>query len=195
MWKLICHLCILFLIIHIVRADKNHNYDKFSSLVLSNKSNRLLDKNLNRQEMKTISTMLAAAAVITTIFAFELQPDPWKVPDSYEKMKNPVAPDAASVKAGKELYKAYCRNCHGADGKGTGKRAENLNKPASDFTSAALQQQSDGALLYKIYFGHKDMPGFKKRIPGNQDVIEGTFGKTRSPGDLINYLRTFAKKG
>ena len=32
------------------------------------------------------------------------------------------------------------------------------------------------------------MPGFKKRIPGNDDVIEGTFGKTRSPGDLINYL-------
>lgn len=39
------------------------------------------------------------------------------------------------------------------------------------------------------------MPGFKKRIPGNDDVIEGTFGKTQSPGDLINYLRTFGKKG
>lgn len=144
--------------------------------------------------MKKISKVLAAVTVIATALAFDLQPDPWKVPEKYEKMKNPVATDAGSVKAGRELYDSYCRSCHGIDGKGTGRRAEHLTIPPSDFTSAVFQQQSDGSLLYKIYFGHKDMPGFKKRIPGNQDVIEGTFGKTRSPGDLINYLRTFAKK-
>ncbi len=136
----------------------------------------------------------AAAMALLAVFAFHLQPDPWEVPEKYEKMKNPVVADNFSIDAGKELYNSYCRSCHGVSGKGTGKRGEHLNVAPSDFTTATFQQQSDGSLLYKIYFGHRDMPGFKKRIPGNQDVIEGTFGKTRSPGDLINYLRTFGKK-
>jgi len=144
--------------------------------------------------MKTVIAMLAIAAIGATALAFELQPDPWKVPAKYEQMKNPVIADEASIKSGRELYDDYCRNCHGANGKGTGKRADKLNIPPSDFTSAVFQQQTDGALLYKVYFGHKDMPGFKKRIPGNEDVIESGFGKTRNPGDLINYLRTFGKK-
>lgn len=137
--------------------------------------------------------MIVAVALMLTLPAFNIGPDPWKVPAKYEKMKNPVIADANSIKLGKELYITYCRNCHGSNGKGTGKKAPYLNIPPSDFTSSVFQKQSDGALLYKIYFGHKDMPGFKKRIPGNDDVIEGTFGRTRTPGDLINYLRTFSK--
>jgi mono/diheme cytochrome c family protein len=145
--------------------------------------------------MKNILVVLGAGAITATALAFSLQPDdPWKVPEKYEHMRNPVAPDEASIKAGKELYISYCRSCHGANGKGAGRKAEHLQMPPSDFTSDSFQRQTDGALLYKIYFGHKDMPGFKKRIPGNDDVIEGTFGKTRTPGDLINYLRTFGQK-
>ena len=145
--------------------------------------------------MKSLIAILGVVAIITTVYSFKIeQDDPWKVPEKYEKMKNPVPPDSASIKSGKELYISYCITCHGKNGNGTGKRATNLNTTPADFTSASFQKQTDGALLYKIYFGHKDMPGFKKRIPGNEDVIEGSFGKTRSPGDLINYLRTFGKK-
>jgi cytochrome c553 len=146
----------------------------------------------NNNKMKTATAILGSIAIITSVFSFKVQQDdPWKVPEKYETMKNPVVSDDASIKAGKELYISYCITCHGKDGKGTGIRAANLTTPPADFTSGPFQKQTDGALLYKIYFGHKDMPGFKKRIPGNKDVIEGTFGKTRSPGDLINYLRTF----
>ncbi|MBL0358935.1 MAG: c-type cytochrome [Chitinophagaceae bacterium] len=146
--------------------------------------------------MKTFIAILAILAVITTAPAFNFkQDDPWKVPDKFEKMKNPVIADDASIQSGKELYASYCRSCHGVDGKGTGKRADKLNIPPSDFTSAAFQLQTDGALLYKVYFGHRDMPGFKKSIPGNQDINDNSFGKTRSAGDLINYLRSFGKKG
>jgi mono/diheme cytochrome c family protein len=145
--------------------------------------------------MKSLIVMLGVIVFMTTTQSFNLlQQDPWKVPEKYEKMKNPIVLDEASVKAGNELYVAHCRTCHGVNGKGDGKRAANLNTTPSDFTSIAFQKQTDGALLYKIYFGHKDMPGFKKRIPDNDDVIEGSFGKTRSPGDLINYLRTLGKK-
>jgi len=146
--------------------------------------------------MKSLIALLSVVALITTMYSFKIQQDdPWKVPEKYKTMKNPVIADSASIKSGKELYTAYCISCHGKDGRGTGKRATNLTTTPSDFTSASFQNQTDGSLLYKIYFGHSEMPGFKKRIPGNNDVIEGTFGKTRSPGDLINYLRTFGKKG
>lgn len=144
--------------------------------------------------MKSILIIPGVFALLFITFSFNLQQeDPWKVPERYEKMKNPVVADAASIKAGKILYKDHCLSCHGANGRGDGIKSENLKQPPTAFTSQAFQKQTDGALLYKIYFGHKDMPGFKTRIPDNKDVIEGAFGKTRTPGDLINYLRTFAK--
>ncbi|MEO8415481.1 MAG: c-type cytochrome [Ginsengibacter sp.] len=145
--------------------------------------------------MKRLTAILGGVAIITSLFSFKVwQDDPWKVPEKYEKMKNPVASGEASINAGKDLYVSYCVNCHGRDGKGIGTKAVNLVTPPANFTTSLFQKQTDGALLYKIYFGHKDMPGFKRRIPGNKDVIEGTFGQTRSPGDLINYLRTFGEK-
>lgn len=144
--------------------------------------------------MKNIFVVLAVIVVTITAYSFVLpQKDQWKVPEKYEKMKNPIAADPASEKNGYEIYTNHCINCHGVKGKGDGKKSVSLNSIPSDFTSPLFQKQTDGALLYKIYFGHKDMPGFKNRIPDNEDVIEGSFGKTRSPGDLVNYLRTFGK--
>ena len=145
--------------------------------------------------MKMLLSMLGLLAFTAIILSLtHPQQDPWKVPDNYEKMKNPVASDASSIKLGGELYVEHCKSCHGVYGKGDGVKAANLNPAPTDLTSEKFQKQTDGAILYKIYFGHKDMPGFKKRIPDNEDVIEGSFGKTRSPGDLINYLRTLTKK-
>ncbi len=145
--------------------------------------------------MKRLIALLGTVAIVITIYSFKIdQDDPWKVPAKYQNMKNPVIADSASIESGNDLYISYCISCHGKYGNGIGKRSTNLTKQPSDFTSDAFQKQTDGAILYKIYFGHREMPGFKKRIPGNADVIEGTFGKTRSPGDLINYLRTFGKK-
>jgi len=145
--------------------------------------------------MKKTFLFLGGFALLVVAHSFSVQQeDPWKVPEKYEKMKNPIAADEASIKAGKGLYTDHCRTCHGVTGKGDGIKATSLKHQPADFTSPAFQKQTDGALLYKIYFGHKDMPGFKNRIPDNKDVIEGAFGKTRTPGDLINYLHTLAKK-
>jgi mono/diheme cytochrome c family protein len=143
--------------------------------------------------MKKLLALIVVVTSVTSFFSFILPEDPWKVPEKYENLKNPVKSDAVSIKAGKEIYNKHCITCHGISGKGDGKRAANLNNSPADFTSAAFQTQTDGALLYKIYLGHKDMPSFKKRIPDNDDVIDGSFGQTRTPGDLVNYLRTFSK--
>ena len=145
--------------------------------------------------MKRILVILGVITFIAITLSFmSHQDDPWKVPEKYQKLKNPVIADDASINSGKELYNSYCLSCHGKNGKGSGQRAYKLKTSPADFTSDSFQKQTDGALLYKIYSGHRDMPGFKKRIPGNKDAMEGGFGKTRMPGDLVNYIRSFNKK-
>lgn len=172
---------------HCIHIDVEAKFDKHLE-------NDTIGQTSNTMYMKNIIITLGVVTLTAVSFSFVLpQEDPWKVPEKYEKLKNPVVADEASIKAGNELYVEHCRACHGTNGKGDGVKAESLTKTPPDFTSASFQKQTDGALLYKIYFGHKDMPGFKKRIPDNNDVIDGTFGKTRGPGDLINYLRTLAK--
>ena len=143
--------------------------------------------------MKKLLAILIVSISSATLFSFIFPENPWKVPEKYEKLKNPVKSDATSIKAGREIYNKHCQSCHGIKGKGDGDKATHLSNSPADFTSVTFQNQTDGALLYKIYIGHKDMPSFKKRIPDNDDVIEGSFGQTTGPGDLVNYLRTFPK--
>jgi cytochrome c len=137
---------------------------------------------------------MGVVALAASVSFIPRQEDPWKVPEKYQKLKNPVTADEASIASGKEIYSTYCVPCHGKDGKGTGQRAARLTTTPANFTSDSFQKQSDGALLYKIYSGHRDMPGFNKKIPGNKDAMEGGFGKTRMPGDLVNYVRSFNGK-
>ncbi len=144
--------------------------------------------------MKKLLLLFVVATFVATSFSFILPGEPWNIPDSYLKLKNPVKADAASIKAGRELYTNHCQSCHGVIGKGDGTKGAHLDTAPADFTSVTFQSQPDGALFYKIYFGHKDMPAFKKRIPDNEDVIDGSFGQTRGPADLVNYLRTLAKQ-
>lgn len=144
--------------------------------------------------MKNIIGLLGVAMVALLMFSFIQDPTKWVVPEKYQKMKNPVPSDSSSIKIGKEMYGRYCKSCHGVNGKGDGPRAIKLNQTPGDFTSEAFKKQSDGAIFYKMTEGHKDMPSFKRRIPSNDDVIDGSFGKTGTPGDLINYIRTFSRK-
>ena len=144
--------------------------------------------------MKISFIILCAVGIFSVLFSFMIasQDDPWKVPENYKKLKNPVKADEASIASGKEFYKTYCISCHGADGKGNGKRAYKLDNSPADFTTGAFQKQTDGSVLYIIYTGHQEMPGFKKKLlPGSEDVSKGAFGTTRGPGDLVNYVRSF----
>ena len=144
--------------------------------------------------MKSVFVLLSTIVLSLVIMSFNQGPKKWVVPEKYQKMKNPVASDEVSIKIGKEMYERHCISCHGVTGKGDGTRAIKLNQTPGDFTSEAFKKESDGAIFYKMTEGHKDMPSFKRRIPSNDDVIDGSFGKTGTPGDLINYIRTLGKK-
>ena len=107
------------------------------------------------------------------------EPKPWPVPDASAKAKNPVASDAASIAEGKSLYDKHCKSCHGGKGLGDGSKAAQLKTHPGDFSSAAFQGQSDGAIFYKTSEGRDDMPSFKKKLPDADERWS-----------IVNYIRT-----
>ncbi|MEI7735598.1 MAG: c-type cytochrome [Ferruginibacter sp.] len=132
--------------------------------------------------MKKNLIKLTAVLFTIALFAFAtktMDQKPWPVPDAFKTKANPLKGDAASVAKGKELYKQHCVSCHGTKGKGDGPKAEQLDTECGDFTAAAFQSQTDGAIFYKTSEGRKDMPSYKKKIPDANDIWA-----------VVNYLRT-----
>jgi len=135
-----------------------------------------------------MKTTLIIAFLITafaaTAFTFKGNDDkkPWPVPDAAKNKKNPVASNAASIAAGKELWSTHCKSCHGAKGLGDGNKAAQLKTEPGDFSKSDTQAQTDGALFFKISEGREDMPSFKKKVPDDEDRW-----------NLVNFTRTLKK--
>ncbi len=104
----------------------------------------------------------------------------WQVPDAAKNMKNPVANSADVTAAAQILWAKHCKSCHGKTGEGDGPKAEDLDSECGDFTEDAFQAQTDGELFFKLTEGRDDMPGFKKKIPDEEERWK-----------LVHYLRTF----
>jgi len=107
----------------------------------------------------------------------------FKMPPEAAKVPNPVKPTAASIAAGKKVYGYDCAMCHGADGDGKGDLAVDMKLKMLDYTDpAALKDMTDGELFYIIKHGKGDMPA------------EGDRAKPEEVWNLVNYMRSFAKK-
>jgi mono/diheme cytochrome c family protein len=106
----------------------------------------------------------------------------WKVPGLANSRKNPVETNEDSLAHGKELYGGECRRCHGSTGKGDGPRASELKVTPADLTSPRTQEQTDGALYWKISQGKEPMPSFRLRFTGHERW------------ELVNYLRRLAPR-
>jgi len=125
--------------------------------------------------------LLLVSSVFSSFTVYQAKP--WAVPDKNAKMANPVKSDAESIKLGKEIWNKHCSACHGKTGAGDGSKAASLETAMEDMTAAAVQDQTDGALYYKISEGRDEMPSFKKKIPDSEELWS-----------VINYVRTFKKK-
>jgi mono/diheme cytochrome c family protein len=88
----------------------------------------------------------------------------WKAPPRAARKANPVAADAASLKAGRVVYVAECLDCHGRRGTGDGKGARDLKTKVPDLNDGSVWRQSDGELFWKVSNGRGDMPGFDETL-------------------------------
>jgi len=133
--------------------------------------------------MKTIPTALMicllAVAPAAALFAHD---EPWVAPTRAAKKKNPVTLDDASLAKGRALYVKECLSCHGPTGKGDGPGAKDLETKPHDLSSPKLQEQTDGALFWKLTEGKKPMPSYAQTF--NED----------DRWHLVNYIRSLAPK-
>lgn len=106
----------------------------------------------------------------------------WEPPKAADNIKNPISPDAASLKEAKTTYTTYCTPCHGDKGRGDGVAAAGLSVKPADHSSAAIQIKTDGALFWEMSEGHNPMPSYKQALAEKQRW------------QLVNYIRTLAKK-
>jgi len=131
--------------------------------------------------MKTIKLFFVSAAVLMLSATVVAQPKPWTVPANFKTMKNPVAKDEASNKAGKTLYDKNCASCHGKIGLGDGVKARALKTFPGDFSKAEYQDQTDGEHFYKTKMGRSEMPKYEGKM-SDTDIW-----------NTVNYMRTFKK--
>lgn len=107
----------------------------------------------------------------------------YTIPVEAAHRTNPIKPNAESIARGKKLYGYDCAMCHGKDGYGKGDVAEDMKLKISDFSNpAALKDRTDGELFYIIKNGKGQMPP------------EGDRVKPEALWDLVNYIRSFARK-
>ncbi len=105
------------------------------------------------------------------------------IPAEEAKKTNPVKPSSASLARARKWWGLDCAMCHGKDGSGNGDTAIDMKLTMADFTDAAtLKDRTDGELFYIIKNGYQDMPPEGARI------------KVEENWDLVNYVRSLAKK-
>ncbi len=105
----------------------------------------------------------------------------WVAPESADKLKNPLANDTKAWAKGKKTYDAMCAICHGTKGKGDGIAGMALKPRPADLTSKAVQEQSDGAIYWKITNGRPPMAAYKALLKDTQRW------------ELVNYIRKLKK--
>jgi mono/diheme cytochrome c family protein len=131
--------------------------------------------------MRRIMLTVMALGLLGAVFAQNMsyQQDPrWLVPTDAVGKPNPLAQRPEATAGGKKLFQRNCVECHGATGTGVEK------KHAADLQLPIVQEQSDGALFWKITNGNTDrgMPSFS-RLPELQRW------------QLVLYLRTLRPAG
>ena len=95
----------------------------------------------------------------------------WQAPREAAARSNPLPATPEIVGGGRKLFARHCAECHRDDGQGSRK--------AADLLLPVVQQQSDGALFWKITNGNprRGMP-YWGRLPEPQRW------------QLVHYLRT-----
>jgi mono/diheme cytochrome c family protein len=106
---------------------------------------------------------------------------PWVAPKSANSIKNPLKGNTTATTEGKKLFTQMCAICHGKKGKGDGMAGMSLTPRPTNFTKESAQNQTDGAIYWKITEGRAPMASYKAALKDNQRW------------QLVNYIRTLKK--
>ncbi|NUM51819.1 MAG: cytochrome c [Flavobacteriales bacterium] len=128
--------------------------------------------------MKLVLVLIVSVFSVMQNLHVNIDNTKWKAPESVDKVANPIPVDIASISAGKQLFNKLCWTCHGQTGKGNGPASTNLNAKPTDFSSVEFNEQTDGAIFWKISEGRGSMASFKTSLSAKQRW------------QLVNYLRT-----
>ncbi|HOK51139.1 MAG TPA: cytochrome c [Bacteroidales bacterium] len=109
---------------------------------------------IERKRVILFSTLL--------LFAIAGRAEEWQVPADKEKRTSPYLFDEQMRKKGEDIFKRSCASCHGMPGQGNNIRS--LVPIPPDLAEKKVQQQSDGAIFYKITVGRGAMPSFKNSL-------------------------------
>jgi len=93
----------------------------------------------------------------------------------------------ADAKRGSKVYKEYCAQCHGAQGRGDGPGASGLDPKPAVHADLPLSDYPDDYLYFLIYYGGKSV-GKSPNMPNWGPTIP-----TQGIADVIAYLRTTFK--
>ena len=129
---------------------------------------------------KSLGIAVAAITLVVSAGAamVSAQGGPWVAPPEAKAVKNPVK----GVGNAKKSVETNCVSCHGPGGKGDGPAAAALPPPKpANWTSDAVQKQSDGEIFWKMSNGRGAMPPWK-HLPENERW------------EIVNYIRTLKGK-
>ena len=128
-----------------------------------------------------VAFAIIASVLIASVLIVEAQ-QPRRDTEA-QKLKNSVHGDAASIEAGKKLYRRHCASCHGPQGKGDGSLALSGGTP-SDLTDETWDYGStDGEIFVSIRDGvSSDMLAYKEKL--NEKEI----------WQVVNFIRSIGPK-
>ena len=134
------------------------------------------------QSSLVFSPVLIGLLVILNSFAPSGKENSWSAPKSADGLINPVKPEPKSLEEGKKLYNLMCAVCHGEKGRGDGVAASGLATTPADHSSEKVQNQTDGAIYWKLTYGNPPMAAYEKQLTENQRWV------------LVNYIRALKSK-
>lgn len=127
----------------------------------------------------SIIIMALILAGFAATCAFGQKVGPWIAPEAARKVRNPLKPTQAGLKAAQKQFEETCADCHGPKGAGDGPAGKGLNPKPANFTDTKMMNQvTDGELFWKMSEGRGPMPSWKDRLSVTQRW------------QLVNYIRT-----